>query len=260
MYKSLVPVSAERHAGKFWQPFPNYGFAAGEAVLPLTVTEVMRASSDLAIGFMRQDEIVAPVAICGLMPGQNLYVAPDGRWLGSYVPASLRSYPFALVAGPEGERVVCFDEESGLLSMNSGEPFFDDDHKPVGRFAQVVDFFTQLERDRQATRTYCDLIDRQGLFSDWQMKVDAGQGIQEVTGLLRVDEVALNNLSDEAFLQCRHAGILPLIYAHLLSTNRLSELSRLSQVQAQLAGQQPQTRLEDVFALPGADDLEFNFD
>ena len=264
MYKTLTAISPERHAGQLWQGFTSYAFAAGEAVLPLCAAEMPRAVAEMATGFMRQGEAVSLVALCALTPGQNLYVGPDGRWLGNYVPAVLRGYPFAVVQRPEGgEPVVCIDEASGLLSETEGEPLFDDTHKPAGKFAQVVDFLTHLERDRKITQLLCDLLDRHGLFADWPLKVDAGNGPQDVTGILRIDEAALNALSAEAFLELRQAGALPLVYAHLLSTLRLPVLSRLAQIQAQLTAQlagQPQTRLEDVFELPGADDLEFNFD
>ena len=262
MYKSLVPVSPERHGGKAWRGFSGYLHAAGEAVLPLCAVELPRAAADMPVGFLRQNDAVSPVAICSLVPGRNFYIAPDGRWLGGYVPAILRAYPFALVAGDGVQRVVCVDEESGLLleapDGEGTEPFFDDQNQPAGKFAQLVDFLTHLERDRQATARLCALLDSHGLFADWPLKVDAGQGAQDVTGILRIDEAALNQLSDEAFLELRKAGALAFIYTHLLSTQRLPMLSRLAQLQNQL--QQRQPSLADAFEMPIDDDLEFNFD
>ena len=262
MYKSLVPVSPERHGGKAWRGFSGYLHAAGEAVLPLCAVELPRAAADMPVGFLRQTDAVSPVAICSLVPGRNFYIAPDGRWLGGYVPAILRAYPFALVAGDGVQRVVCVDEESGLLleapDGEGTEPFFDDQNQPAGKFAQLVDFLTHLERDRQATARLCALLDSHGLFADWPLKVDAGQGAQDVTGILRIDEAALNQLSDEAFLELRKAGALAFIYTHLLSTQRLPMLSRLAQLQNQL--QQRQPSLADAFEMPIDDDLEFNFD
>ena len=262
MYKSLVPVSPERHGGKAWRGFSGYLYAAGEAVLPLCAVELPRAAADMPVGFLRQNEAVSPVAICSLVPGQNFYIAPEGRWLGGYVPAILRAYPFALVAGDGDQRVVCIDEESGLLleapDAEGADPFFDDQNQPAGKFAQVVDFLTHLERDRQATAALCALLDGHGLFADWPLKVDAGQGAQDVTGILRIDEAKLNQLSDAAFLELRKAGALPFIYTHLLSTQRLPVLSRLAQLQAQL--QQRQPTLDDAFEMPLDDDFEFNFD
>lgn len=262
MYRSLVPVSPERHGGKAWRGFSGYLHAAGEAAVPLCAAELPRAAADMPVGFLRQEDAVSPVAICALMPGRNFYVAPDGRWLGGYVPAILRAYPFALAAGEGEQRLVCLDEESGLLleapDGEGAEPFFDDQNQPAGKFSQVVDFLTHLERDRKATAQLCALLDAHGLFADWPMKVDSGQGAQDVTGILRIDEARLNQLSDAAFLEVRRAGALPFIYAHLLSIQRLPLLSRLAQLQSQM--QQSQPSLADAFEMPLDDDLEFNFD
>jgi hypothetical protein len=262
MYKALAPVSPERHGGKAWRGFSGYLYATGEAVLPLCAAELIRAAVDMPIGFVRQNDIISPVAICSLVPGRNFYVAPDGRWLGGYVPALLRAYPFTLLTSDADQRMVCVDEESGLLleapDGEGAEPFFDDQNQPAGKFAQVVNFLTHLDRDRQATATLCGLLDRHGLFGEWPMKVDAGQGAQDVTGILRIDEAQLNQLSDEAFLELRKAGALPFIYTHLLSMQRLPLLSRLAQMQSQMQKAQP--TLADAFELPLDDDLEFNFD
>lgn len=262
MYKSLAPVSPERHGGKAWRGFSGYLHAAGEAALPLCASELPRVSGDMPVGFLRQNGAVSPVAICALMPGRNFYIAPDGRWLGGYVPAILRAYPFALVPGDGGQRMVCVDEQSGLLleapAGEGAEPFFDDQNQPAGKFAQVVDFLTHLERDRQATASLCARLDAHGLFTDWPLKVDSGQGAQDVTGVLRIDEAKLNRLSDAAFLELRKAGALPFIYTHLLSTQRLPVLSRLVQLQAQM--QQAQPSLAEAFEMPLDDGLEFNFD
>lgn len=267
MYKNLVPVSPERHRDLSWRGYENYLFTSGEAIVPICMSEMPRASSDMAIGFVRQQEHLSPAAICSLTPGKNYYVGPDGRWLGSYVPAILRAYPFALMRrtpepGATSNAVVCIDEGCGLLmaraDLEGAEPLFDENERPVGKFAQVIAFLTQLEKDRHVTRTMCDIIDGHGLLVDWPLKVDRGDGVQNVTGILRIDEDRLSGLPDEVFLELRHSGTLPFIYAHFLSTQRLSALSGLAQLQGRLLQSQPS--LADAFEMPLDDDLEFNFD
>lgn len=267
MYKSLVPVSPERHRDLSWRGYSDYGFAFGEAVIPLIMSELPRASADMPIGFVRQQDEVSPVAICSLLPGKNYYIAPDGRWLGGYVPALLRAYPFALLRNPaeqgaEPDVVVCIDEGSGLLTeradLEDAQPFFDEEDKPVGKFAQVLNFLTQLQRDRQITRNLCALIDQYGLLAEWPLKVDMGEGATDVTGILRIDEDALLSVSDEVFLDLRRKGALPYVYTQLLSLQRIANLSRMAQVQGQLMQAQPS--LADAFEIPFDDGLEFNFD
>ncbi|MGD1213214.1 MAG: SapC family protein [Candidatus Acidiferrales bacterium] len=62
-----------------------------------------------------------------------MFVGPDGRWLGSYVPAWYRGYPFRLLQ-QEGadEMVLCIDESGKLIvdSKDPGEEFFAADGSP----------------------------------------------------------------------------------------------------------------------------------
>ena len=56
------------------------------------------------------------------MPEHNLFVGPDGHWLGGYVPASLRSYPFRVLGSEgSGQLALCVDEDSGLVVEDSME-------------------------------------------------------------------------------------------------------------------------------------------
>jgi hypothetical protein len=93
---SSVPVSRERHAGKVWRQPTNYAFAATEAVVSLAGLEFAKAAVSLPIAFIQQSGGYTPVAVMSPFEGRNLFIAPSGQWLGSYVPAALRCYPFGL--------------------------------------------------------------------------------------------------------------------------------------------------------------------
>ena len=58
----------------------------------------------------------------------DVLVAPDGRWLGGYVPACFRRHPFRLVPKQGTDQtVLCVDTDSGLVVEGdaAGEDFFD---------------------------------------------------------------------------------------------------------------------------------------
>ena len=89
-------IAQSTHADKRWKRYTSYAFAAKEALTPLVAQELPRAVLHLPIAFVRQDEQFMPAAMLGIQPGQNLFVAPDGRWLCGYTPAAYRAHPFAL--------------------------------------------------------------------------------------------------------------------------------------------------------------------
>jgi hypothetical protein len=109
-----------------WKRYESYAFAAQDAVAPLVVQELPKACMSLPIAFIQQGETFVPAAVQGLQPGQNLFVSPDGRWVGPYTPAAYRGYPFALANADNGQVVLCVDTDSGLVGEDYTETFFDE--------------------------------------------------------------------------------------------------------------------------------------
>ena len=131
-FRQLTAISAENFSGKAWRRYTGYAFAAGETLIPLVVAELAQAVPAMPLGFVQSGEGFQLVAVTALQPGANLFVAPNGRWLGAYVPAALRGYPFRLVKPQDREdSVLCIDEASGLVvEAGQGETFFDEDGRP----------------------------------------------------------------------------------------------------------------------------------
>lgn len=245
MIKSPVPVVPERHAGKRWLPNRSMAFAAAEAAIPLVAAEMPKAALAMPVAFVMQGGEALPVALVGLETGRNLFVLPDGRWLGEYVPAMLRGYPFVLGRPSDGgEPMLCFDEGSGLIADEhsvaavAGELFFAPEGGPSPALSGIIDFMRQVENSRVATARACAALMRHGLLVPWDLRVRNGAEEQAVTGLHRVDEAALNRLPDEAFLELRAAGALGVAYAHLLSQGKVGVLGQLAGLHARAAAQQ----------------------
>jgi hypothetical protein len=72
------------------------------------------------MAFIKQQDNFVLVGLLSLTPGQNVFVAQDGRWLGAYVASVFRGYPFRL-ARAEGrdDLILCIDEDSGLISNST---------------------------------------------------------------------------------------------------------------------------------------------
>ncbi|WP_442595323.1 SapC family protein [Parapusillimonas sp. JC17] len=247
---NLQAVSKERHAGKRWQRYSSYSFAAADAVAALVVQELPKACMSLPIGFISMEDRYVPVAVQGLAGGKNLFVAPDGRWLGGYVPASYRGYPFALANTEDGQQVLCVIEDSGLISELEGEVFFDEGGQPSKAVSDVLNFLSQVAANRQATQNICAVLQKHELIQPWLIKLQTEAGEQTVQGLFRVDEAALNALSAEALDEVRKAGALPMVYCQLLSMQHLQKLGQLAQQHAAAQASSLQTA-------DGELDLEF---
>lgn len=226
-------ISKESHAGQSWVRFEKYDFARNRAVVPLVAHEFSRAAVTLPIGFIKDDGGFIPVAIVSLDGVNNALIAPDGRWLGRYVPADLRGYPFKLVPNGDGKHILCFDHSSGLLRDDlSGEPFFDEAGGIAEPTRNVMSFLRAVEKDRSATEVICSELERAELMLPWDITLKTKGGDQKLRGLYKINEKAFNELSEETFLALRKSSAIPVIYGQLISMQHLSTLGRLTDAHA----------------------------
>ena len=232
----FVAVSHERHAAKKWLRYTGYRFAAAEALAPIVGAELSKAALSMPLAFSEQAGHYTLVAVLSLVPGRNMFVGPDGRWYGNYIPACLRSYPFNLVPQQGTDQLVlCVNEGSGLVVEKNitGEEFFDADGTLSPALKPVTELLTQVHRSRQATDLAVSALAQAGVIKPWQINVKSEQGEQAISGLHHVDEAALGALSNDDFMKLRIA--LPIAYAQLLSQGRLDVFAQLARLHNQPA-------------------------
>lgn len=220
--------------------------------VPLAVHEVMAAATSLPIGFTTDGDHYRLAAILGLRSGENLFLNSDGSWAGTYIPASLLSFPFALY--PQGQReVLCIDEQSGLISEQlDGELFFDDAGGLAPLIANLAHFLQSFMASMRATVRICNLLAERGLIAPWPLVIQGLSEDQQLKGLYCINEAALSKLSDVAFIELRSEAALPLIYGQLMSMANMQRLGDIASLKWKVA-QGPSTSSE----LPRELDLEF---
>jgi hypothetical protein len=263
---SIKPITQQEHGQKRFKRYDSYQFAAQDAITPLVVKEFARASMVLPIAFAKHEDTYLPVAVQGLSAGKNLFVAPDGRWLGRYIPSVYRGYPFALLKAPDDRMVLCFDESSGLLSDAEGEPFFDGE-EPTQAIKDILNFLTQIATSRQSTQSLCALLDKNQLIQPWPIKLknddqDNESEGQSLEGLYRIDEAAFNKLDSESLYELKQAGAFPLIFCQLLSMQHLPALGKLVKAHhdAEQQAALPKTEAGEIDMSFLADDTTLSFD
>jgi len=223
------PVTRTRHGSTYWQTPSKYDFAASFGILPLGLSELPKAITSLAMAFVRQGENFRPVALMSIWPDRNHYVTPHGDWPHGYIPAIIRTYPFRLFRSPEGRQLLCVDEESGLISdCPEGNSFFDDTGEPSSFLREVLETLSESEQGVEAVVAACAVLQRQNLIKPWPIKVRLTEGEKNLTGLYRIDEAALNQVSADILMELRNCGGLMMAYCQLLSMQHLSFLGELA--------------------------------
>jgi hypothetical protein len=254
-----ITLSRQEHTQQRLLRRQGYGFSATHTSAPVVLAELGKVVAHYALAFQYQGDTLAPVALLGTQ--NNLYLAPEGRWLGGYVPASLRGYPLRLVA--KNDNQVSLQVLADYLTAGHGQAIFNDDGTLTEKTQQAFDFLVQCEQSRQHALQATRQLDQAGVITPWPLTVTQPDGSPYTfEGLYQVDEKALNGLDDATFAQLKGAP-LQLAYAQRLSVSQLSELGKRAELHARLAERQAtQTvpeNLDSVLDGMDDDDLEFDF-
>lgn len=227
-YKSIVPVDSNRHRSFRIKPADKpFGFAAGSHLVPAVIDEFVVASRELPIVFAPVGKRYAPVFLCGLTPGSNLFIDAEGKWDGGYVPAYLRRYPFMLGEREGAEPLVCVDPNfPGFVAGDIGERLFDDEGNISTQMSAIVQIVSDFAQAAKRTEALCDQLMRLDLLKTVSIDVKRGGGEKaSIHGLSVIDEEKLGKLADKDFLELRQRGELAAVYAHLFSLGTTQALA-----------------------------------
>lgn len=224
-YQQPVPLDAALHSGLTVGPSPNgYRFAAEAQSIMLASVELFEASREYPVIFtVSADGSVLPLALMGLAEGENLFVDADGSWLGGYLPAYVRRYPF-ITTDASGPMTVCFDEAFDGFNREGGVPLFEQGQQ-TPKLEEILVFLQDYYQQIQQTRQFGAMLAQAGLLTQINAQANLTDGSSyALNGMLVVDEQKLNQLPDSDIVRLFRNGSLALIHAHLLSLRNLGRL------------------------------------
>jgi hypothetical protein len=260
--RDLTPVTRERHAGRKWPRFKDFGFASKMTTLPVADFEQVQAAIAMPLAFVEAGGGYSMVALLSVLRDRNMLVGPDGRWLGAHVPLVLRAYPFRMVEHPEaGKVVLCMDEAGGLLPEGSstGEDFFDTEGNLSPVLKTMGEYLAQVEDSIRATDKAVAALAEAGVIAPWRISVKSEDDTERpFEGLYGIDEAALKALSDDAILKLHKASALPVAYAQIFSRGTVTIFEQLAKVQGQLAPMPLPESVQKMFAKGSDDTVRFN--
>lgn len=246
-------LSPKECQGKTWHPPHDFAFAQERSLIPLHAGELAKAAATMPLALIKQHHEWRLVGVCGIEPDHNLFIK-QGKWLGHYRPEWLSTWPFEVVSVGE-KHLVTFDRDSGLLDEHgAGEPFFDEEKQMREAVASRVEALKAAHRKHQTTQKALQALAKTKVITPWPEALQSQLGLS-IDGLHMVDEKALSQLVDEAFLSLRKAQALPIAYALNLSIPQTHLLARLARLNPGHVA--APANLDEVF---GEEDEELNFD
>lgn len=259
MFEQLTTLDSQQHAALRFSAKQPYGFARQQVLIPVVASEVTRVAREMPILFPKGEGV--PQALAGMPPGINAHVKDTGHWLGRYIPAHIRRYPFMLAPLPksadsdEQRYAVQFDATAPHFESPDGHRLLDDNGKPTGVLKKIQQVLTALMRDHAHTRMLVGQLDRAGLLVENSVTLGQGDNAQSISGVRVLDSAAFDALESAMLATLRDSGALSLVYAHLLSLSNLEDgvITRLG------AAAKATPDIDELFGEDG-DDLTFDFD
>jgi hypothetical protein len=261
-----APITRAMFSTKSWQRPAALSFARQNNLIPVVAAELSEIVPILPLAFAKNADTFQLVAVTSVLPGMNLFIGPDGQWLGRYVPAALRGYPFKVLReNTTHTDLLCIDTQSNcIVSDQTGLPFYDEDGQLSGPLKEILALITQIEDSRVLTERGVHALSKADMIEPWAIDVIIDGKALRTEGLYRINETRLlRDLSDENFLALRDAGALPIAYAQLISMSQIANLKRAEELQKTLLKQADhlQNAANSIAPLfgPGAPDkLQFN--
>jgi hypothetical protein len=228
LYNDLTPISSQVHGDWKLRAIQGAHFLKNVHAVPLLAEEFISASRFYPIVFSLGADPV-PLALMGLNEGVNTFIDERGMFPDDYyVPAYVRRYPFLLAKlTPDADELsLCIDPTAEAIGAGGeGEPLFDDG-APSERTRQILGFCEQMEQASGVTAAFFRDIAEQKLLIDGEFSAQPDGAPQPYIyrGFQIVSEEALKNLRGDVARKWVQSGLLPLIYAHLFSLQRMTDV------------------------------------
>jgi hypothetical protein len=227
MPRRIVALSSVHHADLRVRSEPDPEHLRSLHMAALMQAEMVRASALYPIVFFEDPDadLFRPMALLGLLEGENAFVDPAGQWRASYIPAVVRGHPFSLVCvGTDDRHALCIDLDSPCVSRESGAALFGQDGQPTPALEEARAYFARLRQMQMATDAYTRALARLNLFSPFTLRAQRRGHTVELAGCFVVDASRLEGLSDRSLAGLRSAGWLAATYAHLASLHQIERL------------------------------------
>jgi len=228
LHVNPVPLDRDAHRGlRLKLPLTDWGVAARLNAIFVAAVEFGDVAREYPIVFVRAGKDEAGKELIALQQDQNLYL--DGpKWNATYVPAVVRSYPFAISRIDAQRFAICVDMGWAGSNQTDGEPVFTADGEPTELLSGTKTHLELLEGEVQRTREACQRLLDADVLREMRFDADLPGGRKHtVDGFMTIDETRMKELPDATVLQLHRDGLLGLVHAHWMSLHHMQRLLQL---------------------------------
>ena len=229
LYNDVAPLSSQEHAGFKLQIRPKMPFLTETHAVPVTIDEFVVVQRHMPIVFSSGDNPV-PLALMGLNQGVNVFLDENGELSGNpvYMPAYARRYPFLLAKLREEseELSLCFDPTTDIIGeYDEGEALFEDGEASETT-KSLLQFCEQVETSGHRTVSFVEELQKAELLMEGEVSIDTPNSDKPFVyrGFQMVNEEKLKEIRGDLARKFCNNGMMPLIYAHMMSLQLVRDI------------------------------------
>lgn len=216
-----TPLCPDRHRQLKVRPRQSYLSVADRPLVPVTLGELPHIVGQVPLviwqrggeGSLATDTLVA---VTGLSSKRSDFIDGQGQWLGYYLPAVVRQYPFRLApARGDGTGTVEVDVGSPCVATDEGISLFADDGQESPHLRDIRRFLSVLDAELKATDAACTSLRTAGLLHPLRLNERGTVGLHHQ--LWTIDKTQLEALDDASLASALRDQALLLAHALLLS-------------------------------------------
>ena len=224
-YQKPVQLNSDVHKNaRLGSLVGDFSFSKETNSIPLAAVEFFDTAREYPIAFTgNEGGALFPIALVGVRQSENLFVSPEGKWEGRYVPAFVRRYPFVLAEKQDAEDFnVYLDEAYPGFGAAGGERLFTDSGEHTPLLKQALEFLSTYQGEIKRTRLFVERLQALNLLIPRVLEVvRPNEQPMVLQGFSVVDEAKLAALPDADLLDLARSGLLAWIHAHLMSLNNV---------------------------------------
>lgn len=226
----LTAINTKQHANLKLAESTDYTRFKEQHLIPVVMQDFANLAAEFPIVFVKNTETdqLIPVAMMGLKKGINLY-CQDQTWTSHVKPIGFLNYPLTFVKKSQesNEYVVCFDEESGLVTETEGQALFDDKGEQSAYLKARTEALLKVVEYTEKTQVFSQYLSDNKLLVSQNLNINLAGSDEAINidGIYIVDEKVLTELPIDKLDELRSRGLLGLIYAHLVSIKQISRLT-----------------------------------
>ena len=168
-----------------------------------------------------------PVALLGLPGGRNVYLDEGGRWIGGYIPAFIRRYPFLFSDNGADKLTVCIDRDFPGFSESEGQALFETSGEPAPFTQNAINLLTEYQRQVALTQLLVKRLQEADVLQDSAAEVRLEDGRSStINGMLTIDDAKFRAIPETTLKAWFDGGELGCIYAQRVSMGHLVDLVR----------------------------------